>query len=78
MENNMKYFEVEAVVSLSPVYSDGTFDIEPEHAQDNILKYICVEYDEIGAEIGTKEYDEKEFYKIGQEHPAGEWQNHNW
>ena len=78
MEDNTKYFEVEVVFSLSPVYSDGTFDVDPTHAQDNILKYICVEYDENGAEIGTKEYSEEEFYKIEQEHPAGEWQNHDW
>lgn len=28
--------------------------------------------------IMNAEYDEKDFAKIAEEHPAGEWQNHNW
>lgn len=73
----MKYFEVWAETSQR-VFSDGTIDADYEVAQDNIRKYIVDEINEDGTVTNTKEYDCKEFAKIAEDHPAGEWENYNW
>lgn len=74
----MKYFYVYAETIL-PVFSDGTVDCEFEHApQENITKYYVDEMDETGLVLDTKEYSVEDFKKIEEDHPAGEWQNHNW
>lgn len=73
----MKYFEVWAETSQR-VFSDGTIDADYEVAQDNIRRYIVDEIDEKGTVTNTKEYDEKDFAKIAEDHPAGEWENYNW
>lgn len=72
-----RYFRVWAETSL-PVYSDGTVDNDADCANDNIRRYFVDEYEEDGTITDTVEYDYEEFGKIAEDHPAPEWQNHEW
>ena len=73
----MKYFEV-WVVTTQRMNSDGSIDFDYEVAKDNIREYFVDEMDESGMVIDTKTYDEDEFSRIAEEHPAPEWQNNMW
>ena len=74
----MKNFYVYAQTTL-PVFSDGTVDCDPQHAQDNITKYYVDEFTAEGRLIRDMvEYDPEHFDKIAEEHPASEWNNYDW
>lgn len=87
----MNYFEVyvaEATpLTISKVYSDGTVIPNTEDVIGNeITEYIVYEYEEDGTLFNTSHYQIGGFYstedeameQIKEDHPAGEWQNHDW
>ena len=86
----MNYFEVyvsEATpMTITKVYADGTVIPETEDCVGNeIIEYIVYEYEEDGTMIGTQHYvigggtdEEEAMENIKRDHPADEWQNHDW
>ena len=86
----MNYFEVyvaEATpLTISKVYSDGTVIPNTEDVLGNeITEYIVYEYEEDGTMIGEQHYtigggtdEEEAIENIKRDHPADEWQNHDW
>lgn len=86
----MNYFEVyvaEATpLTITRVYSDGSVIPETEDCIGNeIIEYIVYEYEEDGTMIGEKHYaisgamgEDEAMEQIKEDHPAGEWQNHDW
>lgn len=86
----MNYFEVyvaEATpLTISKAYSDGTVIPNTEDVIGNeITEYIVYEYEEDGTMIGEKHYaiggamgEDEAMEQIREDHPAGEWQNHDW
>ena len=73
----MKVFEVYAKTSL-PVYSDGMVIMDGDCANDNIVEYLVDELDEDGCVVKTLLYDVEDFSDIAKDHPAPEWQCHDW
>lgn len=73
----MKVFEVYAKTTL-PVFSDGMVIMDGDCANDNISEYVVDELDEDGCVVKTIEYDVDDFADIAEDHPAPEWQCHDW
>lgn len=73
----MKVFEVYAKTSL-PVFSDGMVIMDGDYANDNIIEYLVDELDEDGCVVKTLSYDVEDFADIAKDHPAPEWQCHDW
>jgi hypothetical protein len=80
-------FEMKATkVMATKVASDGTPVEQPTLVDtDTIIEYAVYEYDEDGSITGTKHYIISEYHdeqdmleQIKEDHPAPEWQNHNW
>lgn len=86
----MNYFETYEMratkIMATKVASDGT-PVEQSSLEDTdtVIEYVVYEYDEYGDIIDTKHYtisayhDEQDMLEqIKADHPATEWQNHNW
>lgn len=85
----MMYFEVyksEATdLVYHKVYSDGTpIEGTEQHLGNEFIEYIVEEYEEDGFHWATQHYcswsdsPEELLDKIREDHPASDWQNHDW
>ena len=86
----MMYFETYEMratkVMATKVASDGTALGQPTVVDvDTIIEYAVYEYDQDDGYLGVQHYQVSEYHdemdcleQIKEDHPATEWQNHNW
>ena len=87
MENKTKYFEVyrytATTLNEEKVYKDGSpIPGTDELIEDNaFVRYVVYEWEDADFAPDQKVYEGDEGDALDQiiaDHPAGEWQNHDW